>query len=243
MDPAFARRVTEGAAVVYHCMNRPRTRRKRSTEFRSSASRSSRRPSRTAPGSSCSTTLRVRSRTVAHGGTPRAATGPKGQVRSWEQRLPPRPRTRACASSSGAAATSSARTSEQSLFSPAMVEGLRKGKSAWLVGASDAVHAFSRARRGRRARRVRWGRSDVEGQTHLPVIEVAPAELSSSAGEGGRLAREVILASRRAPTAPGAPPTPSRCSRTRKRRSTSGPPVPRGDAGSSARAFRASARP
>jgi nucleoside-diphosphate-sugar epimerase len=113
--------------------------------------------------------------------TPRGATGPKGRVRiAWEERL------RAAAANEGLRFVVGRGgdffgpgTSEQSLFSPAMVDGLKRGKSAWLVGASDELHAFSFVPDVVEAL-VAFGaaESDVEGQIfHFPMITVAPAEL------------------------------------------------------------------
>jgi nucleoside-diphosphate-sugar epimerase len=184
MDPAFARRVTEGAAVVYHCMNPSAyTKEAWSTEFPKFGE------SLIQAAIANHASLVVLDNLYAYGltegtrteETPRAATGPKGQVRiAWEQRL------REAAEKEGLRFVVGRGgdffgpgTSEQSLFSPAMVEGLRKGKSAWLIGASDAVHAFSFVPDVVQAL-VAFGAAepDVEGQIfHLPVIEVAPAEL------------------------------------------------------------------
>jgi len=184
MDPAFAQRVTEGAAVVYHCMNPSAyTKEAWSSEFPKFGE------SLIQAAVANDARLVVLDNLYAYGvvdgprteDTPRAATGPKGRVRiAWEERL------RQAAENDGLRFVAGRGgdffgpgTSEQSLFSPAMVEGLRKGKSAWLIGASDAVHAFSFVPDVVEAL-VAFGEagSDVEGEIfHLPVIEVAPAEL------------------------------------------------------------------
>jgi nucleoside-diphosphate-sugar epimerase len=184
MDPAVARRATEGAAVVYHCMNPSAyTKEAWSTEFPKFGE------SLIQAAVANDARLVVLDNLYSYGvvdgprteETPRRATGPKGQVRiAWEKRL------REAAENEGLRFVVGRGgdffgpgTSEQSLFSPAMVDGLRKGKSAWLIGAGDAVHAFSFVPDVVQAL-VAFGAadSDIEGEIfHLPVIEVAPAEL------------------------------------------------------------------
>jgi nucleoside-diphosphate-sugar epimerase len=184
MDPAFATRVTAGAAVVYHCMNPSAyTKEAWSTEFPKFGE------GLIEAAIANGARLVVLDNLYAYGltdaprteETPRGATGPKGQVRvAWEDRLHEAARTRGLRFTVGRAGDFfGPGTSEQSLFSPAMVAGLRKGKSAWLVGASDMPHAFGFVP-DVVAGLVALGEADadVEGQIfHLPVIEVAPAEL------------------------------------------------------------------
>src|SRR6187401_656461 len=88
---AFARRVTEGAAVVYHCMNPSAyTKEAWSTEFPKFGE------SLIQAAVANDARLVVLDNLYAYGvtdgrrteETPRAATGPKGQVRiAWEKRL------------------------------------------------------------------------------------------------------------------------------------------------------------
>ena len=184
MDPAFAARAAAGAAVVYHCMNPSAyTSEAWSSEFPKFGEAVIR--AAVANGARLVVLDNLYSYGITDGPrteeTPRAATGPKGQVRiAWEQRL------RAAATNEGLRFVVGRGgdffgpgTSEQSLFSPAMVDGLRKGKSAWLVGASDQPHSFSFVPDVVEAL-VAFGaaESDVEGQIfHFPMITVAPAEL------------------------------------------------------------------
>ena len=203
MDPGFATRAAAGAAVVYHCMNPSAyTKEAWSSEFPKFGE------ALIEAAIANGARLVVLDNLYAYGvtedrrteETPRGATGPKGQVRiAWEERLREAARTRGLRFTVGRAGDFfGPGASEQSLFSPAMVEGLRKGKSAWLIGASDAVHAFSFVPdvvAGLEA--LGAAGADVEGQIfHLPVIEVAPAELVE------RLAR-AVGSSARSHTLPG----------------------------------------
>ena len=184
MDPAFATRVTAGAAVVYHCMNPSAyTKEAWTTEFPKFGE------ALIEAAIANGARLVVLDNLYAYGiaderrteESPRGATGPKGQVRTaWEERLREAARTRGLRFTVGRAGDFfGPGASEQALFSPAMVAGLRKGKSAWLVGASDAPHAFSFVPdvvAGLEA--LGAAGDDVEGQIfHLPIVEVAPAEL------------------------------------------------------------------
>jgi nucleoside-diphosphate-sugar epimerase len=184
MDPAFARRASEGAAVVYHCMNPSAyTKEAWSTEFPKFGESLIQAAIANGARLVCLDNL------YAYGITDErrteetklGATGPKGQVRiAWDARL------RAAAQNEGLRVVVGRGgdffgpgASEQSLFSPAMVAGLRNGKSAWLIGDSAATHAFSYVPDVVEAL-VALGvaADDVEGQVfHLPIIEVAPAAL------------------------------------------------------------------
>ncbi len=184
MDPAFARRATEGAAVIYHCMNPSAyTKEAWSSEFPKFGE------SLIQAAIASGARLVVLDNLYAYGPTDErrseesrlGATGPKGQVRiAWDARLREAARNEGLRFVAGRAGDFfGPGTNEQSLFSPAMVAGLRKGKSAWLIGDSTATHAFSYVPdvvEGLAA--FGAATDDVEGQVfHLPVIEVPPATL------------------------------------------------------------------
>jgi nucleoside-diphosphate-sugar epimerase len=126
--------------------------------------------------------------------TPQAGTGRKALVRiAWERRL------RQAADELGLRWTMGRAgdfvgpgTADQSLFSTALVRRLAAGKTAWVVGDPDAVHAFGYvpdvvkglAALGRAS-------ADVEGRSwHLPVLSVSPRDLvramAAAAGHEGR---------------------------------------------------------
>lgn len=183
-DRAFAIAATEGAAVVYHCMN---------PSAYTGAAWEEEFP---AQGEAViAAAVRHGARLVALDNlyaygpvdgpctpdTPLAATGPKGRVRAaWDARLRAAAREQGLRFVLGRAGDFfGPGAGEHALFSPRMVEGLRAGRAPWLVGDAAAPHAFSYVPDVVAALAALGAAgSDVEGRVfHLPVVEVAPGEL------------------------------------------------------------------
>ncbi|MEQ1507481.1 MAG: NAD-dependent epimerase/dehydratase family protein, partial [Myxococcota bacterium] len=116
--------------------------------------------------------------------TPLAPAGSKGRVRGELSRaLADAAATRGLRYTVGRAGDFFGPGVEQSVMS---ITPIRAGRSSWLVGDPQAVHAFSYApdvARGLAA--LGTAAADVvEGRTfHLPVLELAPAELHRRLGE------------------------------------------------------------
>jgi nucleoside-diphosphate-sugar epimerase len=184
MDPAFAIKATEGAGVVYHCMNPSQyTGAAWADEF----------PKQGEALIGAAVANRARlvclDNLYAYGvvggrrteETPLGATGTKGRVRiAWDARL------RAAARDEGlrfvvgrAGDFFGPGAGDHSLMGSNTIATLAKGSSAWLIGDAKAPHAFSYVPdvvRGLAALGV--AEADVEGRIfHLPVHEVAPADL------------------------------------------------------------------
>ncbi len=195
-DPAFAARAAEGAELVFHCTNPSAyTASAWEAEFPAlgealiGAARSS------------GAKLVCLDNLYAYGEadrraetTPLRAEGRKGRVRiAWDARLRAETEVRWVAGRAGDFFGPG--TGAHSLISSEVVAGLALGRSPWLVGDASAPHAFSYVP-DVVAGLVALGTSDAEGVWHLPVLEVAPAELVA------RLA-EAVGSPARARTLPG----------------------------------------
>ena len=144
MDPAFAMRASEGASVIYHCMN----------------------PSAYTAGAWTDEFPRqgaaLIAAALAHGAllvcldnlygygeadrrtedSPMAGLGPKARVRiAWDATLRSTAGLRYAVGRAGDFFGPGA--ADNSLFSPKMIDGLRRGDTAWLIGDATAPHAFS----------------------------------------------------------------------------------------------------
>lgn len=177
-DPAFAERATRGADVLFHCLNPSAyTGAAWEQEFpvlgealiRAAVAHDAR--------------LVCLDNLYAIGETdgprsedaPLRATGRKGRVRvAWDARLRSERGLRWAAGR--AADFFGPGTGEQSMFSASGVAGLAQGRSMWLVGDADAVHAFGYVP-DVVSGLVALGESGERGAWHLPVTHVAPREL------------------------------------------------------------------
>ncbi len=179
-DPAFVKKASEGAAVIYHCMNPSAyTTKAWESEFPAMGE------AMIAAALAHKARLVCLDNLYGYGiqsekrreNSPMLAEGPKGKVRvAWDARLRGQAGLRFVV---GRAGDFFGPGADQALFSPKMLQDLRAGKSVWLVGDPAAVHAFSFVPEVARSL-VRLGTAEnsVEGQVfHLPVIQLAPAEL------------------------------------------------------------------
>lgn len=179
-DPAFVIKATEGAAVIYHCMNPSAyTAAAWQAEFPAMGE--------ALIGAALAHQARLVCLDNLYGygiqegkrreDSSMLATGPKGRVRvAWDARLRGVAGLRWVA---GRAGDFFGPGADQALFSPKMLQDLRAGKSAWLVGDPQADHAFSFVPEVAHAL-VQLGTADhtVEGKVyHLPVFQLPPAEL------------------------------------------------------------------
>jgi len=183
-DSTFARRATEGAAVVYHCMN-PALYRAEAWERELPALLDS------LIGAALAQDARLvyLDNLYAYGptegrrdeSTPRAAEGRKGRLRAaLEAKLAGTPGLRWAAGRAGDFFGPG--TADNSLISPALVAGLRRGKAPWLVGEIRAPHAFSYVPDVVAGLAALGMDPEAAGVYHLPVLEVAPAELVRAIG-------------------------------------------------------------
>lgn len=183
-DSTFARRAAEGAAVVYHCMN-PALYRAEAWERELPALLDS------LIGAALAQDARLvyLDNLYAYGptegrrdeSTPRAAEGRKGRLRAaLEARLAGTPGLRWAAGRAGDFFGPG--TADNSLISPALVAGLRRGKTPWLVGEIRAPHAFSYVPDVVAGLAALGMDPEAAGVYHLPVLEVAPAELVRAIG-------------------------------------------------------------
>ncbi|MFN7146972.1 MAG: NAD-dependent epimerase/dehydratase family protein, partial [Myxococcota bacterium] len=120
--------------------------------------------------------------------TPMHATGRKGRVRAaWDAKLRSTVGLRWAAGRAGDFFGPG--TEANSLFSPAMVEGLREGRAAWLLGDATAPHAFGYVPDVIDGL-VALATSDATGVWHLPAHTIAPADLvarlADAAGSSAR---------------------------------------------------------
>lgn len=186
-DPAQVLAATEGAAVLYHCMN-PSAYTKAAWEdefpkfgealIAAAVARDARLV--------CLDNLYGYGESEAPRTpeTPMRATGPKGLVRvAWDRRLREAPGLRWASGRAGDFVGPG--TADQSLFSTAAIAGLAAGKRMWLIGDADAPHAFSYVPdvvRGLAA--LGTAGPEVEGRVfHLPVLQVAPRALVGALAE------------------------------------------------------------
>lgn len=194
MDPAFAIRASEGASVIYHCMNPSAyTAAAWTDEFpRQGAALIAAALAHDAL-LVCLDNLygygEVERRTEE---SPLAATGPKGRVRiAWDATLRSTAGLRYAVGRAGDFFGPGA--ADNSLFSPKMIEGLRRGDTAWLIGDATVPHAFGFVP-DVVAGLAALGEADARGVYHLPMIEVPPGELVSAlAAAGGSSARARAL--------------------------------------------------
>lgn len=176
-DPAFAARVSSGAAVIYHCMN---------PSAYTAAAWTDELPRQgaalIAAALANDALLVCLDNLYGYGEVERrteesrmGATGPKGRVRvQWDATLRSSPGLRYAVGRAGDFFGPGA--ADNSLFSPKLINGLRRGETAWLIGDATAPHAFSFVPDvvdGLLA----LGESGAQGVYHLPVIEVPPREL------------------------------------------------------------------
>ena len=182
MDPAFATRACQDARVIYHCMNPSAY---EAAAWQDEFPRQGRALIQAALSSGA--LLVCLDNLYGYGiaerrteDSPMAATGPKGKVRvEWDATLRGTPGLRFAVGRAGDFFGPG--TGDQSLFSPRTVASIRQGGTAWLVGDVQAVHAFRYVPdvvAGLKA----LGEAEVEGVFHLPVVEVAPAELVAKLG-------------------------------------------------------------
>lgn len=179
MHPAFAVRATEGASVIYHCMNPSAyTAAAWTSEFPRQGA------ALVAAALAHDALLVCLDNLYCYGevdrrteGSPMAATGPKGRSRiAWDTTLRSTAGLRYAVGRAGDFFGPGA--ADNSLFSPKLIEGLRRGDTAWIVGDATAPHAFSFVPDvvdGLAA----LGEGDARGVFHLPMIEVPPGELVS----------------------------------------------------------------
>ncbi|MEQ1571373.1 MAG: NAD-dependent epimerase/dehydratase family protein [Myxococcota bacterium] len=182
-DPAFAVRAAAGARTLFHCLNPPYTARAWAESF----------PRFTAALIEAAVTHDARlvclenlypygpSAEPLTEGSPHRPAGPKGQVRAAvAAALAEAARTRGLRYTIGRAGDFFGPGAEQSAFSMDVVRGIRAGRPAYLLGDPQQPHAFSYVPDVVDAL-VALGEApadQVEGRTfHLPVLEVAPAEL------------------------------------------------------------------
>jgi nucleoside-diphosphate-sugar epimerase len=183
-DPAFVLRASEGARVIYHCMN-PSSYSKKAWEQEFPAMGEAMIAAAVAHRARLVCLDNVYGYGVTEGprteSTPMAATGAKGGVRvKWDQRL------REAAIHQGlryvvgrAGDFFGPGSGDQSLLSTTNLTNLDHGRPVLLIGNPKATHGFSYvpdvitglAALGR-------AEADVEGQVfHLPVVQVAPLDL------------------------------------------------------------------
>lgn len=176
-DPAFVRAATEGAAVVYHCMN-PSAYRSATWEAELPALGDALLGAAHANGFKlvCLDNLYGYGPVEGHRveDTPMAAEGRKSRVRvAWDAAL----RGSGIRWASGRAGDFfGPGVADQSLFSPRLLSAIAGGSTAWLVGDPAAPHAFGYVPDvvdGLLA----LGTSDAEGVWHLPTHTLPPAEL------------------------------------------------------------------
>lgn len=184
MDPAFAARAAEGAAVVYHCMN-PSAYTGPVWEAEFPAQGEALIAAALANGAR----LVCLDNLYAYGPTegarteesPLAAEGRKGRVRvAWDARLHEAARVSGLRFVVGRAGDFfGPGAGPHSFIGSTMVDTVRAGRRAWLIGAPEAPHAFSYVPdvvAGLAA--LGTAAADVEGRVfHLPVHEIAPAAL------------------------------------------------------------------
>lgn len=178
-DPAFVLRATEGADVIFHCMN-PSAYTGAAWEEEFPQLGEALIGAARAHGAKlvCLDNLYAYGEAERRSeDSPLLATGRKGRVRiDWDLRLRSEPGLRWAAGRAGDFFGPG--TADQSLFSAAAVAGLGEGRSMWLVGDADAVHAFGYVPDVVRGL-VALATSDAEGVWLLPATHVTPRELVS----------------------------------------------------------------
>jgi nucleoside-diphosphate-sugar epimerase len=196
-DPAFVRRVTADAAVIYHCINPQQYTAK---AWREEFPRVGAALIDAAIASDAR--LVCLDNLYAYGPRPDALTedtdlrpvGPKCEVRAeWAATLESARRERGLRYVVGRAGDFFGPGAEQAVLSAEVIRQLRAGSTTWLLGDPAAVHAFSYVPDVVEGL-IALGRApadQVEGRIfHLPVIQVPPGELhqrlSAALGVKGR---------------------------------------------------------
>ncbi len=196
MDPAFTRDVTSGAAVLYHCMN-PSTYSGEAWEREFPAQGEALIAAALASGARLVCLDNLYSYGISEGrrteASVLAAEGRKGRVRAaWAVRLQQAGGQGLKFVMGRAGDFFGPGSTAQALMGIGMVTTVARGDRAWLIGAADAPHAFSYVPdvvSGLAA--LGTAGVDVEGQVfHLPILEVAPAEMvrrfGAATGKPGR---------------------------------------------------------
>ncbi|MCA9593803.1 MAG: NAD-dependent epimerase/dehydratase family protein [Myxococcales bacterium] len=205
-DAGFAIRASEGATVIYHCMNPGEY---SSRVWEEDVPRLG--EALIAAALEHDARLVVLDNLYAYGPlqgrrteeTPLLAAGRKGQVRvRWAERLEQARVEQGLRYVAGRAGDFFGEGADQALVSPDAVRGIRKGKRPIALGDVDAPHAFSYTLDVAAAlAALGEAKQDVEGTVfHLPVHEVSPRELFSRIGrelgvervEPRRIARWVL---------------------------------------------------
>lgn len=186
-DADFARRASEGAAAIYHCVNPSSyTKEAWSVEFPAFGA--------ALVGAAVANDARLvcLDNLYAYGTTdgprtpetPLRPVGVKGQVRAeWDAALRAAAATRGLKFVAGRAGDFFGPGAlDQALFGMTAVRGLAAGRRLWLVGDPRAIHAFSYVPDvvdGLAA--MGEAEADVDGRVfHLPVHAVAPADLADA---------------------------------------------------------------
>jgi nucleoside-diphosphate-sugar epimerase len=179
-DAGFAVRATEGAAVVYHCVNPSSYTVKAWTEeflvFGEAIL-----------GAALAAGARLvvldnlymygPSETRVDESSPMRPVGPKCEVRArWSERLDRARREQGLNVAVARAGDYFGPGAGESHVTEAGVRGLRDGTRPWVIGDPSAPHAYSYLP-DVVAGLAALGRDDLRGVIHLPVIEVAPDEL------------------------------------------------------------------
>lgn len=183
-DSAFTLRASQGASVIYHCMN-PSAYTGAAWKKEFPAQGEALIAAAIATGARLVCLDNLYAYGVVDGArtetTPLGATGPKGRVRvAWDVRL------RAARSDGLRYVVGRAGdffgpgTADNSLISPSAVAGLAVGRAPWLIGDTAAPHAFSYVPDVVAGLAALGGAPDdaVDGAIfHLPVVTVPPGEL------------------------------------------------------------------
>ncbi len=201
-DPGFAARATEGASVIYHCMNPSRYAGKAwEQEFPRQGEALIHAAVTHGARLVCLDNLYGYGETDERRTetTPLRARGRKGLVRiAWAERLERARAEQGLRYVIGRAGDFFGPGASQTAVS---VEGIRKmaaGGTLWLPGNPDAKHAFSFVPDVAEAlAALGTAERDLEGQVlHLPVIEVSPAELVGAIARNAGVAPKTRGASR-----------------------------------------------
>lgn len=183
LDPAFVVSATKGAAVIYHCMNASQySARQWETELPRMGD------SLIAAAVHHGARLVVLDNLYGYGEvegrrtetTPLTGTGRKARVRSaWAARLEQARQKEGLKFVTGRGGDFFGPGADQAVISDATVKAIAAGKRPLLLGDATAPHAFSYVRDVAAAlAALGLAEDDVEGRVfHLPVLEVAPAEL------------------------------------------------------------------
>jgi nucleoside-diphosphate-sugar epimerase len=182
-DPAFAASVTQGAAVIYHCMNPSRyNARAWEEELPRLGEALIHAATQNHARLVCLDNLYAYGETDGRRteATPLRAQGRKGKVRAaWAERLEQARREQGLRFVLARAGDFFGPGTEQSVVSETVLKRIQSAKPAWVVGDPRAPHAFSFAP-DVAAALVALGtaEADVEGQVfHVPVLEISTEQL------------------------------------------------------------------